>query len=122
MMLGLIVLLAVVASAQTQPAPGATPQRLRISSKVAQANIAKSVPPRYPERARAEGVTGSVIMIVLIDKDGHVEDVKPVAGHAELVESAVYAVQHWKYKPFLLNGVPVPVETQVTVNFTIVRR
>src|SRR3954466_15219293 len=100
--LGLLFLSAGIASAQTQPPAGATPQRVRISSKVAQGNIAKSVPPRYPERARAEGVTGSVIMIVQIDKDGHVEDVKAIAGHPELVESAVFAVNHWKYKPFLL--------------------
>jgi periplasmic protein TonB len=56
---------------------------------------------------------------VKIDKQGDVYDVKLISGHPQLAPAAIDAVKQWKYKPYLLNGYPVDVETQITVNFTL---
>jgi len=56
---------------------------------------------------------------VQISKTGDVENIQLVSGHPILAPSAIDAVKQWKYKPFLLNGAPVEVETNVTVNFTL---
>jgi protein TonB len=102
-------------SAQEQPAP----QRVRVSSRVAQALRVKSVPPHYPKDARAQGIQGSVVLNVVISKDGDVTDLKLTSGHPALAQAAIDSVKQWKYKPYLLNGQAVEVDTQVQVNFTL---
>ena len=96
-----------------------TPSRVRISEKVAQALAIKKVPPHYPNDARQAGIQGSVVMKALIDTKGDVVDLTLIQGHPELAPAAIEAVKQWKYKPYLLNGQPVNVETQITVNFTL---
>jgi periplasmic protein TonB len=116
-----VVCMTVICSAQVIPTP-MPGQRVRVSSGVAKANLKKSVPPVYPQAAKDAGITGQVVMGVLIDEKGNVQDVHVVAGHPELAQAAEVAVKQWKYKPYVLNGQPIPVETQVTVNFNLVRR
>jgi protein TonB len=77
------------------------------------------VNPDYPKDARKQGIQGPVILRVQISKAGDVTDVKLISGHPALAQAAINAVQQWKYKPYLLNGYPVEVETQVQVNFTL---
>src|SRR5947209_3602846 len=115
-MLGLIVL-APICFAQINQPP--TPGKVRVAGRVEQKNLKKSLPPVYPAEARRAGVTGAVVMAVLIDKEGNVEQVKPISGDARLIPAAVASVQHWKYKPFILNGEALAVETTVTVNFKL---
>jgi len=103
------------------PAQPTKPPRVRVSEKVSQALLIKAVPPKYPDAARNAGIQGVVVLKALIDKDGNVEDVTLISGHSWLAPAAIDAVKQWKYKPFLLNGEPVWVETQVTVNFTLSR-
>jgi periplasmic protein TonB len=55
----------------------------------------------------------------VISKDGSIENLRVISGHPMLVPSAIDAVKQWKYKPYILNGEPVEVDTQVTVNFTL---
>jgi protein TonB len=55
----------------------------------------------------------------LIDKNGGVEELTLVSGHPMLAPAAIEAVKQWKYKPFLLNGQPVKVETQILVDFQL---
>lgn len=62
---------------------------------------------------------GSVVIKALINQTGDVESVELVSGHPMLVQAALDAVKQWKYRPYLLNGKPVSVETQVVVNFTL---
>ena len=57
-------------------------------------------------------------MKAIINKAGDVESLELISGHPMLVQAAMDAVKQWKYKPYLLNGKAVEVETQVTVNFT----
>ena len=64
-------------------------------------------------------VQGSVILEAIIDREGRVENLKVLSGHPLLVPAAFEAVQQWRYRPTLLNGQPVEVLTQVTVNFSL---
>ena len=89
----------------------ATPWRVRISSGVAVGLLIKKVPPDYPDLAKQERVQGQVILLAEIDENGNVEHLKPISGDSMLATAAIEAVKQWKYKPYLLNGQPVKVET-----------
>jgi len=75
--------------------------------------------PVYPAEAKAAHVQGAVILHAIISKTGTVENLHVISGNAMLVNSAIDAVQQWTYKPYLLNGQPVEVETSITVNYTL---
>jgi len=60
-----------------------------------------------------------MILAATISKSGTIENLKVVSGHPMLINSAVEAVKQWRYKPYVLNGEPVEVETQITVNFNM---
>ena len=62
---------------------------------------------------------GAVQLQAAIGKDGSITAVKVLKGDSILARSAVIAVKQWKYKPYFLNGEPVAVETEVTVNFKL---
>ena len=79
------------------------------------------VPPHYPPEARDARIQGSVVMTAVIDKQGNVANLQLISGHPTLAPAAIEAVKQWRYRPYLLNGQPVEVETQVTVNFTLAR-
>ena len=81
--------------------------------------IVHSVPPVYPELAKQARVQGSVVLQAVIGKDGTVTDLRLISGHPLLAQPALDAVRQWRYKPYLLNGEPMAVETQVTVNFAL---
>ena len=55
----------------------------------------------------------------LISKSGNIENLQVVSGHPMLTQSALEAVRQWKYKPYMLNGEPVEVETTIQVNFNL---
>ena len=104
--------------AATTPLPP-PPQRVRISSGVASGLIVTKVPPQYPADAREKRVQGTVVLKVNIDKEGNVYKTELISGHPLLAPAAIEAVRQWKYKPYLLNGTAVEVETQVQVNFVL---
>ncbi len=97
----------------------AVPQRVRVSQGVSQSLVVSKVQPVYPPEAKAARVQGSVVMSVSIAKTGDVEKVDVLSGDPLLAPAAANAVRQWKYKPYLLNGNAVVVDTQVTVNFTL---
>jgi periplasmic protein TonB len=97
----------------------ATPQRVRVSSGVQSGLLVRKVPPAYPPLARQARIQGTVILQAQISKDGNIENLQLISGHPMLAPAAIEAVKQWKYKPYLLNGEPVEVETQVQVNFTL---
>lgn len=111
-----LALLAATSLAQAQ----AVPQRVRVSQGVMQAMLVKKVPPEYPADAKNDHIQGAVVLKVIVDKQGNVANIETVSGPERLVPAATDAVKQWKYKPYLLNATPVEVETQVTVNFTLV--
>jgi TonB family protein len=82
-------------------------------------NRDKFVEPIYPADAKAAGIQGTVILDAVIGKDGQISSLKLVSGPPELTKAAWAAVKQWTYKPYLLNGDPVSVETTVTVTFAL---
>ena len=102
-----------------QPKVAAPVQRIRVSSGVAAGNLINKINPIYPTMAKTARIQGSVILQATISKSGAIENVHSVSGHPMLVPAAIDAVRQWRYRPYLLNGEPVEVETQITVNFTL---
>jgi protein TonB len=97
----------------------ATPQRVRVSQGVSQGLLVKRIQPNYPPLARQARIQGTVVLQAEISKDGSIQNLRLISGHPMLAPAAIEAVKQWKYKPYLLNGEPVEVETQVQVNFTL---
>jgi periplasmic protein TonB len=104
-------------------APVAVPkvavQRVRVSQGVTAGLVIHKVQPSYPPLARTARVQGSVVLAAIIGKDGNIQNLHVISGHPLLTQAALDAVKQWKYKPYILNGEPVEVDTQVTVNFTL---
>lgn len=98
------------------------PPKMRVSSGVAQGLLIHQVKPAYPTLAVQARVQGTVVLQAMIAKDGTVQDLRVVSGHPLLVQAALEAVKLWRYKPYLLNGQPVEVDTQINVNFTLGNR
>jgi periplasmic protein TonB len=97
----------------------ATPQRVRVSQGVTQGLLIRKIQPNYPPLARQARIQGSVLLQAEISKDGSIQNLRLISGHPMLAPAAIEAVKQWKYKPYILNGEPVEVETQITVNFTL---
>ncbi len=97
----------------------AIPTRVRVSAGVQQGNLITQVKPVYPAIAKAARISGAVVLQAEISKQGTIENLRVISGHPMLVQNALDAVKQWRYKPYLLNGEPVPVETTITVNFTL---
>jgi periplasmic protein TonB len=97
----------------------ATPQRVRVSQGVSQGLLVKRIQPAYPPLARQARIQGQVMLQAVISKDGSIENLRLISGHPMLAPAALEAVKQWRYKPYMLNGEPVEVETTVMVNFTL---
>ena len=95
----------------------APPQRFRGSQGVTSGLLVRKIEPEYPAIARQARIQGQVVLEAVIAKDGTVQNLHVVSGHPLLVDAALAAVRRWRYRPYLLNGVPVEVETTVTVTF-----
>jgi TonB family protein len=94
-------------------------QTLRISQGVSQGLLIKRVQPVYPPQAMQMRLEGTVELQANISKTGNIAGIKQLSGQALLGRAATDAVRQWKYKPYYLNGEPVEVETQITVNFKL---
>lgn len=109
----------VLSSTPAYVPPKPNVQRVRVSQGVTQGLLEKKVQPDYPPLARQARIQGSVVLRALISKTGKIENLQVVSGHPMLTASAIQAVKQWQYKPYILNGQPVEVETNITVNFTL---
>jgi TonB family protein len=90
-----------------------------LAPKDAEKNVIQRVEPDYPEAAREQQIQGVVVLEVTAGPDGTVQNVTPVSGPAQLVDSAVAAVKQWQFRPHLENGKPVQMATRVTLNFRL---
>jgi len=97
----------------------APPTRARISSGVMNGLLVRKTLPTYPALAKAMGVEGTVVLQATISKTGAIENLHVVSGPAMLQQAALDAVSTWLYRPYLLNGQPVEVETTVNVVFNL---
>ncbi|MGA9353827.1 MAG: TonB family protein [Terriglobales bacterium] len=91
--------------------------RVRVSQGVSQGLLIKTVQPRYPANALSSHTQGAVQIEATIDKDGRVVSPKVLSGSPLLAQAALDAVRQWRYKPYYLDGEPVAIQTQITINF-----
>ena len=100
--------------------PKVAVSRVRISQGVTQGMVLKRVQPTYPQMAKIARVQGPVVLAAIIGKDGTIQNLHVVSTASPLLnQAAIDAVRQWRYRPYILNGEPVEVDTTVTVNFTL---
>ena len=99
-----------------RPSP---PRIVRRSAGVMAASLVRRVEPAYSAVARAARIQGAVRLHAIIGTDGAVRQVEVISGSGILAQAAIDAVRQWRYRPTLLNGQPVEVDTEITVNFNL---
>ena len=102
------------------PAGPKPPDRLRLS-RLDPGQLISSPRPQYPVLAKQAGIQGQVVLTAIISKSGKIDSVQVMSGHPLLAAAAKAAVRNWRYRPYILNGEAVEVETQITVDFTLGR-
>jgi TonB family protein len=95
------------------------PKQLSVSANVMQGNLINKAMPVYPPDAKKAKIQGTVVLQAVVGKDGDVKNLRVLSGPQELQQSALDAVRQWKYKPYLLNGDPVEVETTVNIVYSL---
>jgi len=96
-----------------------TPAAIRLPSTLAQGLLLRKVIPQYPQLARAMHQEGTVVLAATIAKDGSIANLHVASGPPVLQQAALDAVSQWLYRPYLLNGDPVEVETTINVVFKL---
>jgi periplasmic protein TonB len=91
----------------------------RVSQGVRAATILRRVEPSYPREALSLRIQGPVVMSATIGTDGRMKNVRAIKGHPVLARAATDAVKQWRYKPAMLNGEVVKVDTEITVVFKL---
>jgi TonB family protein len=94
-------------------------KRVTISQGVIAGLLIRKIQPVYPLEARQNQIQGRVVLRAVIGKDGRIKNLTPISGPKELFQTSIGAVQQWQYRPYLLKGEPVEVDTQITVNFEL---
>ena len=94
-------------------------KRISVGGLVQQAMLIRRVEPSYPQLAKQTRVSGQVHLHAIISTDGNIASLQVIDGHPLLVQSALDAVGQWRYKPTLLNGQAVEVETIITVIYSL---
>jgi protein TonB len=94
---------------------------MRVSSQVVEGLLINKVYPVYPPIAKAAGVQGTVTLAAMISMSGAIENLRVASGPPMLQQSALEAVRQWRYRPYMLNGQPIEVETSVNVIFSLGR-
>jgi TonB family protein len=103
---------------EVQRASALEPENVvELAPEVAEGSLLQRVEPEYPEEARQQRIQGAVVLDVRIGRDGAIQDVKLVSGQPVLASSAIAAVKQWRFKPRMLKGQPVEMQTRVTLNF-----
>jgi len=114
----------VLSSTHSVPAPAKMPdprpvKRIRVASRVVEANLIHDVTPQYPPEAGRARIGGTVVLLAVIGTDGSVKDVRVESGLPILAQAAMDAVKQWRYKPYTVDGEPVEVDSRITINFTL---
>ena len=92
---------------------------MRVSAGLTEGVVVRRVEPIYPSQARTARLEGSVVLQATVAENGTVHDVKVISGPPLLARAAESAVARWRYRPFLLNGKPIPMRTEITVDFKL---
>jgi TonB family protein len=108
-----------VPDAIPKPSDEENPHPVRVSAGVMRGMSLHTVDPVYPAIAKSAGVQGTVVLGAIIGKDGTIEDLHFISGDPLLTPAAIEAVKTWRYRPYLLNGEPVKVSTEMEVHFVL---
>ena len=117
--------LAVPAAKNVPPAEKPKPTKtgpVKVPPGIMFAKLVSSPAPAYPPVAKTAHIQGEVTLHAIISKDGTVKTVEPISGLKIFHESAINAVQQWRYTPYLVNNVPTEVDTTITVNYAIAKK
>jgi periplasmic protein TonB len=95
------------------------PRKVSVSGGVIAGNLVVKTVPQYPAIPKAAGIQGTVVLQATISRAGSIENLKVISGPPMLQQAAIDAVRTWRYKPYLLNGDPVEVETTISVVFNL---
>jgi TonB family protein len=108
-------------ASEVQEGPTSGQKRVQVASGMTAGLLIKKVAPVYPQEARMAYIQGTVVMQADISREGDIVNLEVTDGPIELAGSAVHAVRHWKYKPYMLNGEAVAVRTTIQVNYALSR-
>lgn len=90
-----------------------------VVSKLSEGSIIRRVKPAYPPIAKLAGIQGDVLIEAMISRNGTIENLRVLSGHPTLAAAAKEAVAQWQFRPYILNGKPIEVVTQITVEFKL---
>ena len=93
--------------------------RIRNVPRYRATNLIAFAEPAFPADARRRGVEGTVLLDAVIDREGVVLDLSVRDGHPMLALAAMETVRHWRYRPTKVNGIPVEVQTEIEVKFSL---
>lgn len=93
------------------------PNSLSVSSGVMAGNLLVKTLPQYPAIPKSAHIQGTVVLQATISKSGSIKNLRVIGGPPMLQQAAMDAVRSWRYRPYLLNGEPVEVETTINVVF-----
>ena len=105
-------------SGPRRPPDSVVPSIVRVTH-IDPALLTERVEPVYPAQARQTRRSGHVELHAIISEDGRIESLEMVSGDALFEQSAKDAVRRWRYRPTILNGRPVKVDTYITVNYVM---
>ena len=94
-------------------------QPLKLSEPIVEAQLVSRIEPRYPPLALQVKQSGTVVLHAIISRDGHITALEVVSGSPFFMQAALDAVRQWRYRPTMLNGEPVEVDTTITVIFQL---
>src|ERR1700738_4369576 len=132
LIVGAILCLSLPAFAQTEEKANQQPEKteqktnqqtkqeaepVNLSMKTIEGRKIHGEAPVYPLTAKLKRIQGDVILFATIDTQGHISGLKLVEGHPVLAQAAIEAVRKWRYQPYMLEGIPVRVETKIKVSF-----
>jgi protein TonB len=112
----------VIGSIGAGPGPVLAQQTIKPPVRISvmmEGSLIHRVEPTYPAPAKSVRIQGNVLLAAVIGKDGTVQNLQVVSGHPMLVRAALDAVRQWRYRPYVLNGSPIEVDTQISVNFIL---
>lgn len=110
-----------IGSHPVMPVASKTIEKVFRKSEILEGSLIRKVEPKYPPLAISARIQGPVLLAAVISKAGTIENLRLVSGHPMLVGAAIDAVSQWRYRPYILNGDVIEVETQITVNFVLGR-
>jgi hypothetical protein len=110
------------ADAQSQVQPPRPKMKIRLAGAVMVGLVEHRAVPEYPEQALTKGLEGDVIFKIEVDETGKIVFGEPVDGDSLLVAASMDALRAFRFRPYLLNGTPIRVESQLGFHFALHRK